>query len=169
MNHISEIIKQRRSVRTFDGRMLDEDTKEQILSFVNHIQNPFGIPVAFKFLNAKKDGLTCPVVCGTDLYVGGKVRNVPNANIAFGYSFEEFILYAHSLGLGTVWLGGTMNRSAFEAAMDLGEGEMMPCATPIGYFADKMSIRESVMRKAVKADDRLSFEKLFFDGTFEHH
>lgn len=167
MNHVSEIIKQRRSVRTFDSRTLDEDTKDQLLSFANRIQNPFGIPVAFKFLNAKKDGLTCPVVCGTDLYIGGKVKNVANANVAFGYSFEEFILYVHSLGLGTVWLGGTMNRAAYEAAMDLGEDEMMPCATPIGYCANKMSIRESIMRKAVKANDRLPFGKLFFDGTFD--
>lgn len=36
------------------------------------------------------------------------------------------MLYAQSLGLGTVWLGGTMNRDAFERAMNLGEDEMMP-------------------------------------------
>lgn len=167
MNNIAELINKRRSVRTYDGRALDESTKERLLTFANAIQNPFDLPVKFKFLDAKKDGLTCPVVSGTELYAGGKIENVPQASVAFGYSFEEFVLYAQSLGLGTVWLGGTMNRSAFEQAMELGENETMPCATPIGYTAKKMSIRENMMRKAIKADERLPFEELFFDGSFD--
>ncbi len=167
MNNISQQIKARRSVRTFDGRTVDESTKQQLLIFAKDIQNPFDIPVAFKLLDAKKEGLTCPVVSGTDLYVGGKIKNLPHASVAFGYSFEAFVLYAQSLGLGTVWLGGTMNRAAFEKAMDLAEDEMMPCATPIGYRAKKMTMRENMMRKAIKADERLPFEELFFDGSFD--
>ena len=62
MNNITEHIKKRRSVRTFDGRTLDENTKEQLLSFVKDIPNPFDIPIQFKFLDAKKEGLICPVV-----------------------------------------------------------------------------------------------------------
>ncbi len=167
MNNITKHMKARRSVRAYDGRPLDESTKEQLLSFAKDIQNPFNIPVEFKLLDAKKDGLVCPVVSGTDLYVGGKIKNVPNASVAFGYSFEAFVLYAQSIGLGTVWLGGTMNRAAFEKAMELSEDEMMPCASPLGYAAKKMTVRESMMRKAVKADERLPFEELFFDGSWE--
>ena len=167
MKNMIEQIKARRSVRTFDGRLLDEDTKEKLKSFMKDVENPFDIPVEFRFLDAKEHGLTCPVVTGTNLYVGGKIKNMPNASVAFGYSFEEFILYAQSLGLGTVWLGGTMNRAAFETAMELSEDEMMPCASPVGYIAKKMSVRESMMRMAIKADERLPFEELFYDGTFE--
>lgn len=167
MENIAKLIATRRSVRTYDGRTLDECTKEQLISFAKTIQNPFHIPVDFKFLDAKKAGLTCPVVSGTDLYVGGKIKNVPNASVAFGYSFETFVLFAQSLGLRTVWLGGTMNRSAFEEAMELKDEEMMPCATPVGYAAPKMSVRENMMRKAIKANERLAFEELFFDDTFE--
>ena len=96
MNHISKHITERRSVRTFDGCTVNEATKDQLLSFAGNITNPWNIPVTFKFLDAKKDGLICPVVSGTDLYAGGKVRNVPNASVAFGYSFEMFVLYAQS-------------------------------------------------------------------------
>ena len=84
MKNVTELIKIRRSVRTYDGRTLDESTKEKLLAFANDIQNPFGIPVNFKFLDAGKDGLVCPVVSGTELYVGGKIKNVPNAKAAFG-------------------------------------------------------------------------------------
>ena len=167
MKNITQHIEARRSVRTFDGRALEESTKEQLLSFAKEIHNPFDIPVEFKFLDAKKDGLNCPVVSGTDLYVGGKIKNVPGAMLAFGYSFEAFVSYAQSLGIGTVWLGGTMNRAAYEKAMALGENEIMPCASPLGYTAKKMSVRENMMRMAIKADERLPYEGLFFDGSFD--
>jgi len=166
MKNISEHIRQRRSVRTFDGRILDENTKDKLLKFTENIENPFNIPVTFKLMEAKEYGLNCPVVSGTDLYFGGKIKRLPNANVAFGYSFEMFVLYAQSLGIGTVWLGGTMNRAAYEQAMELKEDEMMPCATPVGYTAKKMSLREIMMRKAIKADERLPFEELFFDASF---
>ena len=44
----------------------------------------------------------------------------------------------------------------------------MPCVSPLGYPAEKMSIREGMMRKAIKADQRKPFETLFFDGTFNN-
>ncbi len=167
MTNITKSIRDRRSVRTFDGRELATEDKEKLRLFMEKIENPYGIPVEFKFLDAKENGLSCPVVTGTDLYVGGKIRNVPHANEAFGYSFEMLVLYAQSLGIGTVWLGGTMNRSAFEQAMNLGEEEMMPCASPLGYTAKKMSMRESMMRKGIKANERLPWETLFFRSNFD--
>ena len=51
--------------------------------------------------------------------------------------------------------------------MELSEDEIMPCASPLGYPAKKMSIRENMMRKAIKANTRLNFEELFFDGAFD--
>ena len=167
MENIKELVKNRRSVRTYDGRVITADDKAKLCAFMENIKNPYGINVEFKFMNADEHGLKCPVVVGTDLYIGGKIKRVPSAFEAFGYSFEMLVLYAQSLGIGTVWLGGTMNRSAYEAAMELSEDEMMPCATPLGYTAKKMSLRESIMRKAIKADERLPFEALFYDGSFD--
>ena len=74
--------------------------------------NPYGLPVEFKLLDGSKQKLNCPVVVGTNLYVGAKMKQAPHLNEAFGYSFELLVLYAQSLGLGTVWVGGTMNRAA---------------------------------------------------------
>ncbi len=167
MENVRELIKKRRSVRTYDARALSESDMEKLGAFIERIENPYGIPVEFKLLDAKEHGLKCPVVVGAELYVGGKLKRVPHAFEAFGYSFEMLVLYLESIGLGTVWLGGTMNRAAYEQAMELGEDEMMPCASPIGYPAAKMSFRESMMRKAVKADERAPFGELFFDGSFD--
>ena len=167
MEHIAELVKSRRSVRTFDGREVDAEDLQKLSSFMDDLDNPYEIPLEFKLLNAKEQKLSCPVVGGTDLYVGVKAKRVPHLEEAVGYSMEKLVLYAQSLGIGTVWIGGTMDRAAFERAMELGGNEIMPCVSPLGYPAKKMSVKESLMRKGVKADSRLAFEELFFDGSFD--
>lgn len=167
MENIKNLVKSRRSVRSYDGREVTAEDKAKLCAFMENIENPYGINVEFKLMDAGEHGLKCPVVVGTELYVGGKTKRVPSAFEAFGYSFEMLVLYAQSLGIGTVWLGGTMNRPAYEVAMAIAEDEMMPCASALGYPSKKMSLRESMMRKTIKADERLPFEELFFDGSFE--
>lgn len=166
MQNIDALVRGRRSVRTYEKRPVSQQVLDQLRDFGAKTGNPYGLPVEFKFLDATKQKLSCPVVVGTDLFVGAKMKQAPCHNEAFGYSFEQFVLYAQSLGLGTVWVGGTMDRDAFEKAMALETDEVMPCMTPLGYPAKKMSMREAMMRKGVKADSRMAFEELFFDGTF---
>ena len=167
MEQIKALIKNRRSVRTFDGRALSAEDLEKLSSYMANLQNPYGIPVECRLLDAKKQKLPCPVVSGTELFIGAKVRRVPHMEEAFGYSFEMLVLYAQSLGIGTVWVGGTMKRAAFEDAMELQAEEKMPCMSPVGYPAEKMSLKETMMRKGVKADSRTPFETIFFDGGFD--
>ena len=164
---VLDTIKSRRSVRTFDGIALRADDAQKIVGFAEKVENPYDIPIEWKLLDAKKYGLSSPVIVGTDVYIAGKMRRVPHAEEAFGYTFEKVILFAESLGVGTTWIAGTMKRDAFEKAMALSDGEVMPCVSPLGYPAKKMSFRESMMRKGIKADSRFDFDKVFFDGSFE--
>ena len=164
MDNMKKLVGERRSVRTFDGRELTAADKEKLCAYMETIDNPYGLPIEFKLLPK----MSCPVVVGTDLYIGAKMKAAPHLNEAFGYAFEKPVLYAQSLGIGTVWIGGTMDRSAFEKAMELSEDEVMPCVSPLGYPAKKMSVRERMMRKGVKADSRFSFEEIAFWNSFEH-
>lgn len=164
----TELIRHRRSVRTFDGRALRPEDAQAVLNCAVTASNPYNIPIQWKLLSAKEQGLSSPVIVGTDCWFAGKLSKVPHAEEAFGYAMETVVLYAESLGLGTTWIAGTMDRAAFERAMELGEGEAMPCVSPLGYPAEKMSLRETVMRKGVGADRRMNFEDLFFEQDFEH-
>ena len=164
---MQELIRGRRSVRSFAGEPLRQEDAARILAFANELENPYELPIEWKLLDRKNDNLSVPVVTGTDTYIAGKMQRTPHAEEAFGYTFEKVVLFAQSLGVGTTWIAGTMDRKAFEHAMRLSENEVMPCVSPLGYPAEKMSLRETMMRKGVKADSRLDFEKLFFDGTFE--
>ena len=165
---ISDLIRQRRSVRTFDGKPLGMEDRSALEAYTASLTNPFSVPVAFRLLDVKEYGLSSPVIVGADTYLAAKVERVPNFEIAYGYSFEKACLYALSRGIGTVMLAASLSRAAFEKAMEVKDGEVMPVASPVGYPADKKSIRESLMRKGLKADDRKPFDQMFFEGDFNH-
>ncbi len=167
MSEVLNLIKGRRSVRTFDERPVSAEDRAKLEEFLKDVPNPFGIPVEFVLLDAKEKGLSSPVLAGESLYVAGKVSRGPYADVAFGYSFEKLVLFAWSLGIGTTIIGGTMKRNLFEKAACLGEGEMMPCISPLGYPAKKKSVKEVMMRKGVGADNRMSAEKFLFDGAWD--
>ena len=167
MDKLMDLIRSRRSVRTFDGKPLSPETVSRLESWLQDTENPFGIPMEFRLLDPAAEKLSSPVITGEPLWLGGKLARVPQAEEAFGYALERLLLRAWSLGVGATWIGGTMDRAAFEKAMELRPGELMPCVTPLGTPAEKMSLRESLMRKGVKADSRLPFEALFFDGSFD--
>lgn len=161
-----EAIRRRKSVRTFDGSGITVAEREALLHYMADVANPFGVPVAFRLLDSAAHGLTSPVVVGADLYLCAKVGRQPHYELAYGYSFESVCLYAASLGLGTVMLAASINRPAFEAAMALTGDEVMAVASPVGHAAQKRSVRDTLMRRGLKADDRLAFEKLYFRGDF---
>lgn len=106
---LTEVIKTRKSVRTYDGRQLTEEDRQALEEYAKTITNPYGIPVSFVFLDAEKYGLSSNVIKGEHLYVAGKVPKTAHCEEAFGFSFEKLVLYAWSRGIGTTWIGGTMD------------------------------------------------------------
>lgn len=165
---ISDLIRQRKSVRTFDGKPLSAEDRSALEAYTASPTNPFSVPITFRLLDVKEYGLSSPVIVGADTYLAAKVERVPNFEIAYGFSFEKVCLYALYRGIGTVMLTASLSRAAFEKAMEVKDGEVMPVASPVGYPAEKKSIRESLMRKGLKADDRKPFDQLFFEGGFHH-
>jgi hypothetical protein len=81
-----------------------------------------------------------------------------------GFCFEKVILAATSLGLGTCWMGGTFNRANFARRIKVSDDEVVPAISPIGYARDKRTVRERLLRRLAKSDQRKPWEELFFDG-----
>ena len=165
-NELKELIKSRRSVRTFDGYALPKEETKKLLEIGNAAINPYDIPVTFRILSKDKHGLRSVVVTGAEDYAAARVKNVPHFEEAVGYSFESFVLGAWEMGIGTTLIAGTMDREAFEKAIDLVGSEVMPLMTPVGHPAKRMSLKEIAMRKGVGADKRKPFGELFFDGEY---
>lgn len=170
---VKDAVTKRYSVRTYDKKALEPEVIEKILNYADRLQNPLGPKVKVQLIeketaaNGEKLG-TYGVIKDAKYYLGVTVPDEEYAMEALGYDFEKLVLYAASLGLGTCWLGGTFNRSAFTAAMEMKKGDLFPILSPIGYPAQKMSFTEKLMRKTTKADARLPWKDLFFKGDFHH-
>lgn len=170
---VEKTVKSRQSVRTYEKRKLSENELDKINAYIVSMSNPFSVDVSFRLLEKEtsSDGEklgTYGVIKGAENFIGASVMDDELALEALGYSFEKLILYATSLGLGTCWLGGTFNRSGFAAAMNLKEGELFPCISPIGYPMGKKRTMESLMRWVANADQRKAWNELFFKQEFSH-
>ena len=111
---VKDSILKRKSVRTFKGDPLSESDRSRMNDFIENVPNPFGVSVALRLLKADDHSVSSPVVLGADHFIAAKVERIKNYEIALGYSFETACLYAVSLGLGTVILGGSLSRATFE-------------------------------------------------------
>lgn len=168
---VEETIKKRRSVRTYEDKPLSAEDQEKLMDYAAHLNNPFGVKVNFhiaeKGLSAKGEKLgTYGVIKGASSFLGVSVPKVEFGGEAAGYEFENLILYATYLGLGTVWLAATFSRKSFEAAMQIPKNDLFPAISPVGYPADKKSLTESVMRKTLKADHRKPWNTFFYKNNF---
>ena len=170
---IEETIKKRKSVRNYEKRGLSEQQRNEIVTYMNQIENPFQVKVKFHFLETElldkgqKLG-TYGVIQGAKDYLGVTVKNTDFAMEAVGYAFEMLVLYATSLGLGTCWMGGTFNRNQFKTAMEISENDVFPIISPIGIPLEKRSITDTLVRKIAKSDQRKEWQELFFSTSFEN-
>lgn len=163
-----ENIKKRTSVRTFEEKEISKDDMEKLVGFINNIEENYG-DYRFPLIHSNIDGKvgTYGVITGGNNYICGIVKKDNPDLIELGYLFENIILFATSLNLGTCWLGGTFNRSEFAEKVGLALDESFICASPIGYKAEKQSIKDRAMRRIAKSDHRKDFNELFFDKSLK--
>lgn len=166
MSSIKDSIVSRKSVRSFNGTKLSEEDLKKVEDIINQLDNPFSIPVEFKILDKNDNNVSSPVVTGENTYIAAKAAPDKFWEMGYGYEFEKLCLLLNELGIGTTILAATLKRKAFEDAMDLEGSEVMPATTPIGYPASKRTMREKLLRKAIKSDERLPFEELYFKEDF---
>ncbi len=168
---LEEIVKQRRSVRSFTNAPIPQEVRNQINEFILTLQSPFPGKTTFKLIetqqepNGEKLG-TYGMIKGASVYVGAAITIADFAVEALGYEFEELILFLTTLNLGTCWLGGTFNKDEFKKAMGASDDVLFPAVSPVGYF-EKKSFKEILVRGAVRADSRKPWGTLFFDGDLK--
>jgi Putative TM nitroreductase len=83
-----------------------------------------------------------------------------------GTLFEQAILKATDLGLGTVWLGGTFNRADFEKHLSMAPNEAVAIVSPLGIPIEKRRLIDSAMRFGAGSNNRKPWSDLFFDQDY---
>lgn len=168
---VMETIQKRHSVRTYEERELSGQDRAALLYCMEQLNNPFGVPVHTYVIDKKLhvDGEklgTYGVIKGAGTFLGISVPDMEMAAVAAGYEFENLILYATNLGLGTVWLAATFHRDRFASAMNVPKEELFPAISPVGYPAARRSLTETLMRSTMKSSKRKEWKALFYQDDF---
>ena len=169
--NVKEVIKRRISNRTYEERSLTEEDKKKLLEFNGTLTNPFGIDVKVQYISKEKgaDDVqlgTYGTIKGAKDFLAITVKDQPYAMEAIGYQFENLVLYATDMGIGTVWLAGTFKRKDFINAIEIGEDDLFPCICPLGYPAQKQSFLEKITKASLGSKKRKDWDKLFFLEDF---
>ncbi|MBN2151386.1 MAG: nitroreductase, partial [Candidatus Lokiarchaeota archaeon] len=141
---IQDVIEARRSNRTFLPKALEPGLKAKLLSLMAEpVASPFGASCELRWVtlegaepSLKRKLGTYGFISGARDFIAGVTKRGEAAGTEhLGYVLEKVILHATDLGVGTCWLGGTLNRKGFGEAARLSAGESMPAVTPVGYPA----------------------------------
>jgi nitroreductase len=171
---VTELIGERCSWRSYDGRTLDEQARKELEEFLSCTDNgPFGVPVRLHLVDRPESSWrtrafgTYGFVSGARQFLAGAVVKADKDLENYGYVFEKAVLFATDLGLGTCWLGGTFNRSSFSRAIHLRDNETLPAISPVGYKKARQGALDSMMHRAVGSADRRLWGDLFFYKDFD--
>ena len=164
---VKEAVKKRVSTRSFEAKSLNEDDKNRLMEINKVLTNPFDVNVRVQYISKDSgaDGVqlgTYGTIKGAKDYLAITVKDEPFAMEAAGYQFENLILYATQMGIGTVWLAATFSRKDFEKAMDIAPDDLFPCISPVGYPSEKKSLIEKLTRVGLGSKNRKAWDKIFF-------
>jgi len=169
---LTDIICQRKSIRSYSDTPIEEDKKDALRKFLSaNTTGPFGTKARFTFITATTEDsealrgmITYGMIKNPMGFIIGAVENASHNLEDFGYLMEKNILMATGLGLGTCWLGGTFSSNRFSRKIALQDNEILPAVTPVGYAVPKISAIDSVIRSASGADKRKPWSALFFQN-----
>lgn len=171
---VIDIIRKRKSTRTYSKKQIDTDVKEKIIQYFQHLNGPFHVEVRFEFLDrlmVKEDEKiklgTYGMIQGASYFIAAAVEKKEYNMEQLGYVFEDLILYITSLGIGTCWIAGTLNRSEFKKAVGLKDNEVVPVVTPLGYESTMRSPVDLFLKPVPGKKVRKPWNVLFFKDGFD--
>ena len=164
-----DLIRARTSTRTFDGREPEIGAIKELEDFLEDLNQRQDAAGLFRIFRCNKPDSgqgfklgTYGVISGATAFVAGIVDKNKIDALRFGCQFEEIVLKATDLDLGTCWLGGTFNKSELARNLSLADHETIPIISPLGHARGKRKFIEIAMRKAAGSDQRKPWDQLFF-------
>lgn len=164
--NITQTIIARKSCRTYRQECLKHTDKKALEEFIELNKrvikgDNINLTILEKGAGEKKMKLAYGAIKGNNTYLLGVTKDDPIARLNYGYLMEKVVLRATELGVSSCWIG-YFDHDYFDDII-LEKGSVIPGLVIIGYGAEKKTIPEKLMRYAVGASQRLTWEKLFFN------
>jgi len=173
---ITEIIKQRFSCRSYLKQPIATNIREQLEDFAaRQSVGPLGGPARFELVAGKDKDLVELKDLGTYGFIKGATgfivgaANSDGKNLEdFGFLLEKIILYATDLGLGTCWLGGTFTKTSFARKINVGDGEIVPSVSAVGYTAEKPRRTDKLIGRGATLKNAYRGSSCFLTAALEN-
>ncbi len=167
--NLIEAIRERRSVRSYNGEGLTQAQIDELEKTVSDVESPFGGNMTIRLQSFDlKDGFrpsTYGMIKGAvDFFLLG-IKDDKQSALTAGFKFEQVVLKAWQMGLGTCWIAATFKGTDFDRGESWPDGEELKIICPVGVAA-KQSLREKATRLALGSKNRKAFDKLFFSDNF---
>ena len=163
---IIEIIKKRKSCRTYIEVALTPADKKTLESFI--IENSKGIEnevVNFRIIekndSEKQMKLNYGMIKGHNSYILGTSKSTAASRVNYGYLMEKIVLKATEMNLATCWVG--YFDYAYFNEVHIEDGFDIPSIVIVGYSAERQSFPEKTIRFALNAPKRNNWDMLFFN------
>jgi nitroreductase len=171
---LQEVIRERYSVRFYRQDPIAEETQAALMTSLATLQRgPLGSKTRFSLVAATAEDRAALRGLGTYGFIKnptgfiiGAVETADHALEDFGYMMEKAVLEATALGLGTCWLGGSFTQSSFARKIGKLADEIIPAVAAAGYTLASDVRARDLLRRAARAETRLPWETLFFDGSW---
>lgn len=171
---IEELIRRRKSVRTYSSVEVPAEIKDEIKNYFNRLKGPFPAKIRFELLDKRTNNIrakvklgTYGVIQGAPSFIAAVVEKEEHSLPQLGYVFEDLILYLTSLGLGTCWLAGTFDKKNFSLAVKVKPEEMLPIVSPVGYPNWIRSPIDVLIKPLPGLKRRMKWKYLFFFDDFD--
>ena len=163
-------MKERRSVRSFNREPLTSSVISDLRKIIDESYSLFGGHVTIRLKSFDLKGEFKPSTYGvikgaSDFFLIG-IGEGEDSALTAGFQFEQIVLKAWEMGLGTCWIAGTYKGSQFDQGEKWPEGESLKIICPVGY-PEKPRFLEKVMRVTVGSNNRKPFSELFYEDDFK--
>lgn len=167
--NIIDVISNRISVRSFNGQSLTAEMKQQLLEAAKNSIDPFGGNVTirlkgFDLENGYKPSTYGMIKGAREFFLLGAGDDEASA-LSAGFRFEQVVLKAREMGLGTCWIAATFKGSDFDKGEAWPQGEELKIISPVGFPANQ-SFMEKMTRMVLGSKNRKPFDSLFFTDDF---
>ncbi len=167
--NILEVMQQRRSIRNYDGMMPAPELQCELQKIAHQVYSPFGGRVEIRMAEFDTKGdfkpSTYGVIRGAREYFLVAYADDMDSALSAGFKFEQVVLAAWQMGLGTCWIGGTFRGSDFDRQQSWAHGVELKVVCPVGY-GTKSGVRERLTRYILGSKNRKEFDSMFFFGDF---
>ena len=168
----SELVRQRTSQRTYLPIPLEDHQRQALNEAIEKIgTGPFGGAARVRLVEGAALGPddlrrfgSYGFISGATAFLSGTIDRGRDL-VDFGFVFEQLILAATELGLGTCWVGGTLHRGAIAELIGAGPDDVVPAMSPVGATPPRRGLRDRLVRWSAGSADRKPASELFLDRS----